>query len=93
MVQELNCSVKIVELDFVVFMEEVGKNFPCGSYINQVQEIKAELDQLVVMKNFNMGLRASHNDREQGGKVARALHMCMCMPFKLKRLAITSPQA
>jgi len=50
-----------VELDFVVFMEEVGKNFPCGSYINQVQEIKAELDKLVVMKNLNMGLRASHN--------------------------------
>ena len=72
MVQELICSVKIVELDFVVFMEEVGKNFPCGSY---------------------MGLRASHNGREQGGKVALALHMCMCMPFKLKRLAITSPQA
>ena len=87
MVQELNCSVKIVELDFVVFMEEVGKNCPCGSYINQVQEIKAELDQLVVMKNLNMGLRASHNGREQAGD------MCMCMPFKLKRLAITSPQA
>jgi len=76
-----------VELDFVVFMEEVGKNFPCGSYINQVQEIKAELDQLVVMKIFNMGLRSSHNGREGGGgKVALALHMCMCMPFKLKRL-------